>query len=43
MNAAATAKNIGMTLRAVRIGCQAGRRCCLNAVSEMRNNHQTSK
>lgn len=32
-NAAATPKNIGITLRAVRIGCHAGSRCCLNAVS----------
>jgi len=33
INAAATAKNMGITLRAVRIGCHAGSRCCLNAVS----------
>jgi len=33
MNAAATAKNMGITLRAVRIGCHAGSRCCLKAVS----------
>lgn len=33
INAAATAKNIGITFRAVRIGCHAGSRCCLNAVS----------
>jgi len=33
INAAATAKNIGIPLRAVRIGCHAGSRCCLNAVS----------
>jgi len=32
-NATATAKNMGITLRAVRIGCHAGNRCCLNAVS----------
>lgn len=33
MNATPITKNVGRTVPAVSIGCQAGNRCCLNALS----------
>jgi hypothetical protein len=33
MNAMPITKNVGKTVPAVKIGCQAGNRCCLNALS----------
>lgn len=33
INATPITKNVGRTVPAVSIGCQAGNRCCLNALS----------
>jgi hypothetical protein len=33
MNAMPITKNVGKTVPAVKIGCHAGNRCCLNALS----------
>jgi hypothetical protein len=30
-------KNVGNTVPAVRMGCQAGKRCCLKALSKYKN------
>jgi len=42
MKATPIMKKVGKTVPAVRIGCQAGNRCCLKALSVDRWNHKVS-